>query len=195
MSLSLSLLLSIINCFQPPHYPCIGSIITWNINRLSSALRSKKGSPLWMEKQTSTGRESAFGRAIRFNSRFMFSWKRLFSQSLQPVCSSTFSMSYTPRVNHWQNWLHRLMETSSKAVESSWDREITSIYLTPKIQDLKYQVHMYRCADEKISKTENKVTVANCDVEVVENLDHQNWQLLKGKSYITSISINKQKIS
>ena len=33
---------------------------------------------------------------------------------------------------------------------------------------------MYRCADEKISKTENKVTVANCDVEVVENLDHQN---------------------
>ena len=73
VSLSLSLLLSIINCFQPPHYPCIGSIITWNINRLSSALRSKKGSPLWMEKQTSTGRESAFGRAIRFNSRFMFS--------------------------------------------------------------------------------------------------------------------------
>ena len=29
---------------------------------------------------------------------------------------------------------------------------------------------MYRCADEKISKTENKVTVANCDLE---NLDHQ----------------------
>ena len=49
-----------------------------------------------------------------------------------------------------------------------------AIYLTPKIQDLKYQVNMYRCADEKISKTENKVTVANCDVEVVENLDHQN---------------------
>ena len=51
---------------------------------------------------------------------------------------------------------------------------------------------MYRCADEKISKTENKVTVAYCDVE---NLDHQNWQLLEGKSYITSISIIKQKIS
>ena len=44
----------------------------------------------------------------------------------------------------------------------------------------------------KISKTENKVTVANCDVE---NLDHQNRQLLEGKSYITSISIIKQKIS
>ena len=29
---------------------------------------------------------------------------------------------------------------------------------------------MSRCADEKISKTENKVTVANC---VVENLDHK----------------------
>ena len=51
---------------------------------------------------------------------------------------------------------------------------------------------MYRCADEKISKTENKVTVTYCDVE---NLDHQNWQLLEGKSYITSISIIKQKIS
>ena len=51
---------------------------------------------------------------------------------------------------------------------------------------------MYRCSDEKISKTENKVTVAHCDVE---NLDHQNWQLLEGKSYITSISIIKQKIS
>ena len=25
--------------------------------------------------------------------------------------------------------------------------------------------------------------------------DHQNWQLLEGKSYITSISIIKQKIS
>ena len=32
----------------------------------------------------------------------------------------------------------------------------------------------------KISKTENKVKVNNCDVE---NLDHQNWQLLEGKSY------------
>ena len=49
---------------------------------------------------------------------------------------------------------------------------------------------MYRCADEKISKTENKVTVAHCDVE---NLDNQNWQLLEGKSYITSII--KQKVS
>ena len=29
---------------------------------------------------------------------------------------------------------------------------------------------MYRCADEKISKTENIVAVANRDVE---NLDHQ----------------------
>ena len=51
---------------------------------------------------------------------------------------------------------------------------------------------MYRCADEKTSKTENNVTVAYCDVE---NLDHQNWQLLEGKSYITSISIIKQKLS
>ena len=50
----------------------------------------------------------------------------------------------------------------------------------------------HRCADEKISKAENKVTVANCDLE---NLDHQNWQLLEGRSYITSISINKQKTS
>ena len=47
---------------------------------------------------------------------------------------------------------------------------------------------MYRCAHEKISKTENKVTVANYDVE---NLDDQNWQLSEGKSYITSISIIK----
>ena len=31
------------------------------------------------------------------------------------------------------------------------------------------EVNMYRCADEKISRTENKVTVANCDVE---NFDH-----------------------
>ena len=45
----------------------------------------------------------------------------------------------TLHINNWQNWLHRLMETSSKAVESSWDRQITSIYLTPKIQDLKYR--------------------------------------------------------
>ena len=51
---------------------------------------------------------------------------------------------------------------------------------------------MYRCADENISKTENKVTVAYCDAE---NLDHQNWQLLEGKSYMTSISIIKRKIS
>ena len=51
---------------------------------------------------------------------------------------------------------------------------------------------MYRCADKKISKTENSVTVTYRDVE---NLDHQNWQLLEGKSYITSISIIKQKIS
>ena len=51
---------------------------------------------------------------------------------------------------------------------------------------------MYQCADEKISKTVNKVTVAYCDVE---NLDHQNWQLLEGKSYITCISIIKPKIS
>ena len=51
---------------------------------------------------------------------------------------------------------------------------------------------MYRCADEKISKTENKVAVAYRDVE---NLDDQNWQLLEGKSRITSISIIKQKIS
>ena len=51
---------------------------------------------------------------------------------------------------------------------------------------------MYRCADEKIRKTENKVTVAYRNVE---NLDHQNCQLLEGKSYITSISIIKQKIS
>ena len=37
------------------------------------------------------------------------------------------------------HWLHRLMETSSKTVESSWDRQIASVYLTPKIQDLKYR--------------------------------------------------------
>ena len=98
----------------------------------------------------------------------------------------------TLHVNNWQNWLHRLMETSSKAVDLSWDRQITSIYLTPKIQDLKYRSKHVRYADERISKTENKVTVANCDVE---NLDHQNRQLLEGKSYITSISIIKQNIS
>ena len=51
---------------------------------------------------------------------------------------------------------------------------------------------MYWWEDEKIGKTENKVMVAYCDVE---NLDHQNWQLLEGKSYITSISIIKQKTS
>ena len=51
---------------------------------------------------------------------------------------------------------------------------------------------MYRWEDEKISKTENKVMVSNCDVE---NLDHQNWQLLEGKSYVTPISMIKQKMS
>ena len=52
---------------------------------------------------------------------------------------------------------------------------------------------MYRCVDEKISKTENKVAVAYRDVENLH--DDQNWQFLEGKSRITSISIIKQKIS
>ena len=113
--------------------------------------------------------------------------------SLYNQCVYIHSPCPTLHVNNWQNkWLHHLMETSRKAVELSWDRQITSIYQTPKIQDLKYRSKHVRCEDEKISKTENKVKVANCDVE---NLDHQNWQLLEGKSYITSISIIKQKLS
>ena len=36
---------------------------------------------------------------------------------------------------------------------------------------VKIEGNMYRCADEKISKAENIVTVANRDVE---NLDHQS---------------------
>ena len=44
---------------------------------------------------------------------------------------------------------------------------------------------------EKQTKQKYKVKVAYCDVE---NLDHQNWLLLEGKSYITSISIIKQKL-
>ena len=101
----------------------------------------------------------------------------------------------TLHVNNWQNWLHRLMETSSKAVESSWDRQITSVYLTPKIQDLKYRSKHVRCADEKISRTEKLIKLRSPIVMLrTLNLDHQNWQLLEGKSYITSISIIKQKI-
>ena len=96
---------------------------------------------------------------IRFNSR-------PFSQSLQPVCLYTFSMSY---INNWQNWLHRLMETSSKAVESSWDRQIASIYLTLKIQDLKYRSKHVPMRERINKQNRNKVTVANY------------WQLLEAK--------------
>ena len=63
----------------------------------------------------------------------------------------------TLHVNNWQNWLHRLMETSSKAVESSWDRQITSIYLTPKIQDLKYRSkHVRWCKIGRDGRIKNK---------------------------------------
>ena len=40
---------------------------------------------------------------------------------------------------------------------------------------------MYDAQTKKISKT--GIGIANCDVE---NLDHQNRQLLEGRSYITS---------
>ena len=80
------------------------------------------------------------------------------------------------------------METSSKAVESSWDRQITSIYLTTKIRDLKY-------LSKKVPMRGQKKLTKQVAYRDVENLDHQNWQLLEGKSYITSISIIKQKIS
>ena len=52
-----------------------------------------KGLPLWMEKQTSCLEECPH-LVVLFDS-FMFSSKRPFSQSLQPVCLYTFSMSYT----------------------------------------------------------------------------------------------------
>ena len=41
--------------------------------------------------------------------------------------------------------------------------------ISKKYRTQNIEVNMYRGADEKISKTENDVKVANCDVE---NLDH-----------------------
>ena len=134
-----------------------------------------KGSPLWLEKQTSCLEGSHL--VVLFDSTAGLCFhKRDYFLSLYNHCVYLHFPCPALHVNNWQNRLHRTMETSSKTFESLWDREITSIYLTPKIQDWKYRINMYRCADEKISKTENKVTVAYCDVE---NLDHQNWQLLE----------------
>ena len=80
----------------------------------------------------------------------------------------TISMSYTARKQLTENGL---METNSKAVESLWDRQITSIYPTPKIQDLKYRSKNVPMRGRKNKQNRKKVTVANCDVE---NLEHQN---------------------
>ena len=148
-----------------------------------------KGSPLWLEKQTSCLEGSHL--VVLFDSIAGLCFhKRDYFLSLYNHCVYLHFPCPALHVNNWQNRFHHTMETSSKTFESLWDREITSIYLTPKIQDLKYRINMYRCADEKISKTENKVTAANFDVE---NLDHQNWQLLE-VSLIYRL-FNKQKIS
>ena len=150
-----------------------------------------KGLPLWMEKQTSC-LEQCPHLVVLFDSiAGLCFYKTDHFLSLYNQCVYIHFQCPTLHTNNWHNWLHCLMETSSKAVESSWDRQIASVYLTPKIQDLKYRskhVPMRR----RISKTENKVTVAYCDVE---DLDHQNWQLLEGRSCRTCISIIKQKIS
>ena len=148
-----------------------------------------KGSPLWMEKQTSC-LEGCPHLVVLFDSIApLCFYKRDHFLSLYNQCVYIHFPCPTLHINNWQNWFHRLMETSSKAVESLWDRQKASVYLTPKIQGLKYRSK--RCADEKIRKTENIFTVANCGTD---NLDHQNWQLLEGKSYITYIWIIKQKI-
>ena len=76
-----------------------------------------------------------------------FHKKRPFSQSFQPVCLYTFSMSYTLRKQLTE--LALSPGTSSKAVES--------IYLTSKIGTFKnIKVNIYRCADDKMTiKTDN----------------------------------------
>ena len=151
-----------------------------------------KGSHFWMEKQTSCWEGCPYLVVLFDSTARLCFYKRDHFLTLYNQFDYIHFPCPSLHINNWQNWLHRLKETSSNAVESSRDRQITSVYLTPKIQDLKYRSKLDRCADEKISKTENKVTVAYC---VVENLDHQNWQLLAGRSYITSISIIKEKIS
>ena len=70
--------------------------LTWNINGLCAPRYGRQRvATLDGEANFLLGRVSAFSRAIRFNSTFLFSSKRPFSQSLQPVCLYTFCMSYT----------------------------------------------------------------------------------------------------
>ena len=57
-----------------------------------------KGSPLWMEKQTSC-LEECLHLVVLFDSTAHLCFHKrdyYFSQSLQPVCLYTFSMCYTP---------------------------------------------------------------------------------------------------
>ena len=78
--------------FQWPQYPCIYSTLEYGL--CAPRYNRQRVATLDGEANFLLGRVSAFGRAIRYNNRFMFSWKRPFSQSLQPLCLNTFS--YTP---------------------------------------------------------------------------------------------------
>ena len=96
--------------------------------------------------------------------------KEIFSQSLQPVCLSTFFMSYTPRKQLTELALSPdgNQQQSSRIIV----RQTDNINLpNSKNTGLKISKSTCMMGGRKISKTENKVTVANCDVE---NLDHQN---------------------
>ena len=126
-----------------------------------------KGSSLWMGKQTSCF-EGCPHLVVLFDSiaRLCFH-KRDYFLSLYNQCVYIHFPCPTLHINNWQNSLYRLMETSSKAcriIVKQTDAMNHEYYGLKSIE-----VNMYRCADEKICNTENKVTVANCDVE---NLDH-----------------------
>ena len=151
-----------------------------------------KGSPFWMEKQTSC-LEGSPHLVVLFDStvRLCF-YKRDHFLSLYNQFDCIHFPCPSHHINNWQNWLHRLKEISSNAVESSCDRQIASVYLTSKIQDLKYRSKLVPMRGRK-NKQNRKWSYGRllCCWEPW----HQNWQLLAGRSYITSISIIKQKIS
>ena len=98
-----------------------------------------KGLLLWMEKQTSCLEECPHLVVLFDSIAGLCFYKTDHFLSLYNQCVYIDFQCPTLHTNNWHNWLHRLMETSSKAVESSWDRQIASVYLTPKIQDLKYR--------------------------------------------------------
>ena len=81
-------------------------------------------------------------------------------------------MSYTPRKQLTE--LASSPETSSKAVESSWDINLPN----SKNTGLLIKNRKLTCTDARTKKWPSKLTIS-----------------LEGKSYITSISIIKQKIS